>query len=306
MPARPLVHRVDHPPRNDRGLGGRVHGRFAPLAIHRLRYLGKRGRLDRSGFLPNAARLSQPPGRRQHLFTEISDYAPYASIYHAHPFVAVAVGPWTAAPLPPWVAYYVFVGVSLGLLLLSGRLLASVFPDPTSKALCYFVMFFGLPVYGLLWNAQAHVFIVLAVVLILAALVRWEQDPASADRYLRWIQLGMLIALLSKPIVLLMLPVFLAVPEMRRKVILPVAVYAAVSLLFLLLPRLNPGGYNGVHWLFMFSGSLAGQADGLGLPFPGAHDYTDCPWVYSLPMLLYRTCGEKILPLRNCRWRRSL
>ena len=168
-------------------------------------------------------------------FTEISDYAPFASVYHNHPFVAVAVGPWTA-PLPPWVAFSVFVGVSLGLLLLSARLLASIFQSPTDKAFCYFVTFCGLPVYVLLWNAQMHVFVILAVVLILAGLIRWEQEPSSADRYLRWIQLGLLISLLSKPIVLLMLPALLAVPEIRRKLILPVAVYAAVSLLMLFAP----------------------------------------------------------------------
>ena len=188
-------------------------------------------------------------------FTEISDYSPYGSIYHNHPFVAVAVGPWTA-PLPPWVAFYVFVGVSLGLLLLSARLLASAFQNPTDKAFCYFVMLCGLPVYVLLWNAQMHVLVIFAVVLILAGLIRWEQDPSSAGRYARWIQLGLLISLLSKPIVLLMLPALLALPEIRRKLILPVAVYAAVSLLLLLVPRLNPGGYNGVHWQYMFSGSL--------------------------------------------------
>ena len=228
-------------------------------------------------------------------FTEISDYGPYATCYHTHPFVAIAVGPWTA-PLPPWVAFYVFVGVSLGLLLLGGRLLASVFPDPTGKAFSYFAMFFGLPVYALLWNGQIHVLVNLAVVLILAGLMRCEQDPSSADRYLRWLQLGLLISLLSKPLVLLMLPVFFAVPEIRRKLLLPIGVYAAVSLLFLLLPRLNPGGYNGIHWLYMLSGSLSVRPPDSFL-FPAPLDYTQNPWIYSFPMLLYRTCGgATILP----------
>ena len=176
------------------------------------------------------------------------------------------------------------------------RLLASAFQGPTDKAFCYFAMFGGLPVYCLLWNGQAHIFVIFAVVLILAGLMRWEQDPASADRYRRWIQLGLLIALLSKPIVLLMLPALLAVPEIRRQVILPVAAYAAVSLLLLLVPWLNPGGYNGVHWQYMFSGSLEVKPMD-SFVFPGPHDYTRCPVVFSLPMLIYRTCGSaRFLP----------
>ena len=207
----------------------------------------------------------------------------------------MAIGPWTA-PLPPWVAFYVFVGVSLTLLLVSGRLLASNFQDPLDRAFCYFAMLVGLPVFVLLWNAQAHVLIVFAVVLILAGLMRCQQDPASARRYLRWIQLGLLIALLSKPIVLLMLPALIALPETRRKVLLPVAVYAAVSLLFLLVPRLNPGSYNGVHWLFMISGSLEVKPLG-SFAFFGRDDFTGEASIYSLPMLLYRTYGAAVLPL---------
>ena len=39
-------------------------------------------------------------------------------MYLYHPFVAVAVGPWTS-PLAPWTAFWLFVAVSLGLLFLS-------------------------------------------------------------------------------------------------------------------------------------------------------------------------------------------
>ena len=67
----------------------------------------------------------------------------------------------------------------------------------------------------------------------------------SPNRHLRRIQAGILLSLFSKPAVVLMLPVLLVTRETRKCVLGPVAVYAVVSLLFLALPVLNPGGYNG-------------------------------------------------------------
>ncbi len=153
-----------------------------------------------------------------------------------HPLVAVAIGPWTA-PLAPWTAYGLFVGVSLGLLLLSAWLLASAFQTPAYRGFAYFALFCSLPTYLMLWNAQAHVLLVVAVALVLGGLMRLEQEPQSEKRYGRWIQLGLLVALLSKPVVVLMLPVLFFLPETRRKLLLPLAVYAVVSLLFLLVRR---------------------------------------------------------------------
>ncbi len=117
-------------------------------------------------------------------------------------------------------AFAVFAGVSVGLLFLGRRLLASAFDDPVCKAFSYFALFCCLPVYMMLWNGQMHVFIVLAMTLVLAGLMRLEQEPQRADRYLRWIQLGLLISLLSKPVVALMLPVLFILPETRRKLLL--------------------------------------------------------------------------------------
>ncbi len=190
--------------------------------------------------------------------TDVDSYGPYATMYLYHPFVAVAIGPWTA-PLAPWTAYGLFVAVSLGLLLLSAWLLASAFQTPAYRGFAYFAMFCSLPTYLMLWNAQAHIFLVVAVALILSGLMRLADEPQLAERYGRWIQLGLLISLLSKPVVILMLPVLFLLPETRRKLLLPLAVYAAVSLLFLLVGGLNPGGYNGIHWLNIIG---AGSAPG--------------------------------------------
>ncbi len=221
--------------------------------------------------------------------TEIGDYGPYATPYLYHPVVALAVGPWTA-PWAPWTAYAVFVGVSLGLLLLSAWLLASAFPSPAVRGFTYFAIFCSLPVYMMLWSGQAHVLLVVAVALILSGLMRREQEPQQAARYGRWIQLGLAISLLSKPIAVLMLPVLFVTAETRRKLLLPVAIYTVVSLLFLVVERLNPGGYNAIHWLNILQVSSAPVAV-QSVVHPLELDLLKAPDFCSLPVLVDRIAG---------------
>ena len=216
--------------------------------------------------------------------TDTGTYGPYATPYYNHPLVAVAIGPWTA-PLAPWTAYGLFVGVSLGLLLLSAWLLASAFQTPACRGFVYFALFCSLPTYLMLWNAQAHVLLVVAVALVLGGLMRLEQEPQSEKRYCRWIQLGLLVALLSKPVVVLMLPVLFLLPETRRKLLLPLAVYAVVSLLFLLVRGLNPGGYNGLHWLNIMNVASSPMQFANGL-VPRVVDLRKYYWLYSLPIFV--------------------
>jgi hypothetical protein len=84
-------------------------------------------------------------------------------------------------------------------------------------------------------------------------------------------------------------------PETRRKLLLPVALYAAVSLAFLLVPQLNPCGYNAVHWLHMSNASVRIRPY-YGTVFPVPTDHTGDPRVYSLPVLFSRICGEALVP----------
>ena len=120
--------------------------------------------------------------------------------------------------------------------------------------------------------------------------MRLEQEPQSEKRYCRWIQLGLLVALLSKPVVVLMLPVLFLLPETRRKLLLPLAVYAVVSLLFLLVRGLNPGGYNGLHWLNIMNVASSPMQFANGL-VPREVDLRKYPWLYSLPIFVARIPG---------------
>ncbi len=227
--------------------------------------------------------------------TDVGIYGPYATSYLNHPFLAVAIGPWTA-PLAPWTAFWVFVVVSLGLLLIGARLLASAFPTPAYRGFAYFALLGSFPTYLMLWNAQVHVLVVLAMALILAGLMRLAEEPRLEKRYGRWIQLGLLISLLSKPVVILMLPVLFLLPETRRKLLLPLAIYAAVSLLFLTADGLNPGGFNGIHWLNL-AGAGSGTRQFLIRLMPGEFNLRQDPGLYSLPLFVDRMWDCEVPPL---------
>jgi hypothetical protein len=226
--------------------------------------------------------------------TEISDYGPYSTSYYYHPFAAIIVGPWTA-PFEPWTAYCIFVGASVILLAFSGWILGTAFKNPAHKAFAYLALFCSLPTYLLLWNAQLHVLLIVAVSLILAGLLRLAQEPQAPERYLFWIQIGLLLSLLSKPTVVLMLPVFCMMPETRRKAIAPLLIYAVVSLVFLFVPRLNLGNYNAVHWQNIIAAS-GSPAPVYSVVYPRILDYVNNDEIYSLPMFIWRVCGQ-LIPL---------
>ena len=98
--------------------------------------------------------------------------------------------------------------------------------------------------------------------------------------------MGLLISLLSKPLVVLMLPVLFVLPETRRKLLLPLAVYAVLSLVFLLVPRLNPGGYNGMHWFYIPTAAFKDQSVDCCCT-PCLRPLARLLRIHSLPMLLH-------------------
>ena len=261
------------------------------------------------------------------LLTELSAFGPYSTPYVLHPCLAVAVGSWTSW-LGPWPGYCAFVALSLGLLLLAAGLLASALEGVAWKAFAFFAMFCSIPVYYMLWAGQMHVFLVVAVALILAGLMRLEgaRSEAGGERHVRgrkaeregqrprrvlpaglyralsaircsdprrWVQAGVLISLLSKPTVVVMLPVLLLTRETRRYVLAPLVVYTLISLLFLVVAVLNPGGYNGDHWANMVVVSSTSKLT-YWLSAPVTRDVTRHPDIYCLPVLARRLMGHPL------------
>ena len=219
--------------------------------------------------------------------TEMDDYGPYATAFLNHPMVAVAIGSWTA-PLAPWTAYGAFVAVSLVLLAVSAAAIGCQLGEGRLlRAFTLFALFCSLPTYLMLWSGQMQVLAILAVALMLGGLVGIQRDRRGSTRSLRMLQIGLLISLLSKPVVLLALPVLFATRETRRALVLPVAAYAAVSVLFLLTPALNRGGYNGFHWINMLNASSS-RIPTYSLVFPRELDLVTTADVYCLPVCLLR------------------
>ncbi|HTU24784.1 MAG TPA: tetratricopeptide repeat protein [Pirellulales bacterium] len=228
--------------------------------------------------------------------TQSDNYGPYATQFLSHPMVAVVVGSWTAK-LPTWTAFGSFVGVSLVLLALSAGVLAAQFQSRLLQAFTFFAIFCSLPTYLMLWNAQTHVLTILAVALMLAALVALERDESKPRVFLWMLQIGLLVSLLSKPVVLLALPVMVAARETRRALVWPIVAYAAISVLFLIVPALNSGGYNGFHWLNMLNASSS-RAPLNKLSYPHEFTFENSPQVYaelySLPVYAERRTGSPV------------
>ena len=221
--------------------------------------------------------------------TELDDYGPYATWFVNHPLVAAVVGSWTAL-LPPWTAYAAFVTVSLAVLAASAWTLARAVRGGLPGALAAFAILVSLPTYLMLWNGQMHVLLVAAVSLLLAGLVGLGAGPGPASGSLRLVQAGVLLSLLSKPLVVLVLPALVAARETRRAVLPPILLYAAISLLFLLVPALNPGGYNAAHWLNLLHGTSATPP--YSCVFPEEMILVENAEIYSLPALWQRTTGS--------------
>ena len=121
----------------------------------------------------------------------------------------------------------------------------------------------------------------------------WQNRRSRRSGIVAGFSLGPLIALLSKPVVILMLPALFVLPETRRKLLLPVAVYAVVSLLFLVAGDLDPAGYNGVHWLNIVV-LRSGTRQFLNRIIPSDFDLLEAPGLYSLPIFVGRMFGDGV------------
>ena len=224
--------------------------------------------------------------------TEMSDYGPYGAAFLSHPMVAVAIGFWTI-PLAPWTAYGLSSVVSLVLLALSAGVIAYQLEGRLLRAFTLFALFCSPPIYAMLWLGQTQVLLILAVALMLAGLIGLERDQQSSARSLRMLQIGVLISLLSKPVAFLAVPVLFATRETRRALILPLVAYAAVSVLFLLTPALNRGGYNGFHWINMLNASSSATPM-FSVVFPRMLPLVTVREIYCLPVYLTRLTGAPV------------
>lgn len=168
------------------------------------------------------------------------NYGPYATWYLGHPAFSVLVMFWFSF-FSPWISYGLFVLFSLVVLFFAAQQFSKLATNSSEKAMSYFLILCAFPVYWMLYVGNMHAPLVLAMSLILIAVYEmlYGNDDKSANQKLL---VGLLISFLSKPIVILMLPALLLVRETRQTTFQALGIYVVVSVLFIIVPTLNPEG----------------------------------------------------------------
>ncbi len=176
-------------------------------------------------------------------------YGPYATWYLAHPAFSVFVASWFSF-FTPWVGYWFFVFFSVALFIYAAYLISKLTSNFFKKQLSYFIVLCAFPTYCMLYVGNMHAPLVLALTLILISIYELTYSENSYDlkKANQKLFAGLLISFFSKPIVLLMLPVLLLIKETRKTTIKSIGIYALVSVLFIVIPMLNPQGM-GLHKL---------------------------------------------------------
>jgi hypothetical protein len=165
-------------------------------------------------------------------------YGPYGTWYLAHPAFSVFVASWFSF-FKPWTAYWLFVLFSLLVMTAAAYVLSRLSIDRKVKYQCYAVLLCSFPAYWMLYVGNMHAPLVLALTLIFTGiyLLTYGDNTKKAERIF---MAGLLISFFSKPIVLLMLPLFLLIRETRRSTVICLLVYIAGSFLFIVVTALNP------------------------------------------------------------------
>lgn len=264
-------------------------------------------------------------------------YGPHFTWYLAHPAFAVALGA-PLSQLPPMDSYGVFTLLSLALMGACAALFARESRDAFVRAALWLLMLGGFPTFLMLWVGNVQAFTVLGLSLLLVGLHRRISYRTDAPWLMR---AGLLLSLFTKPVVLLMLPVLLLVKETRRSAFDAMAVYLPVSLLFQVVPGLNPERIslgrifwlswhpqvvrssmniyanglrltpdmrdNSIHWfnLIAQSGYRLQHVDVYSLPvfLDGLLGHRTPDWLYALPTLLVLALSVLVARVRERRLR---
>jgi hypothetical protein len=167
-------------------------------------------------------------------------YGPYATWYLGHPAFSVFVMFWFSF-FSPWVSYAAFVFFSLLLIVYAGYHFSKLASDSSEKRMAYFLLLCAFPLYWMLYVGNMHAPLVLAMSLLLIAvyeLIYSNNNIAAQQKLLA----ALLISFFSKPIVILMLPALLLVKETRNTTFKAIGIYVFVSIMFIIVPTLNPEG----------------------------------------------------------------
>lgn len=163
--------------------------------------------------------------------------------YLMHPAFTVLVGSWLSL-FSPWMSYWVFTLVALAVLALSAYVISSLTPDSFEKQMAFVFFLCSFVTYWLLYVGNMHSITVFSLTLVLAGMYELSYGDAGPEEgnphAVRMVAAGLLLSLLSKPILLLALPALLFNRATRNVSLQCLALYGVVSLVFLLVPFLNP------------------------------------------------------------------
>jgi hypothetical protein len=177
-------------------------------------------------------------------------YGPYSTWYIYHPAFGLIVGFWFSF-FKPWTGYWLFVLFSLALMAYSAHVLSRCTADPVRKSLCYLLMLCSFPSYWVLHMGNIHALSMLGLALILTALfgLAYRSDASNRIPYRAYLLSGLLLSFFTKPFALLYIPLLVMNRETRKTAVLSLAIYAAVSIIFLQVPLFNPEKVDSVEML---------------------------------------------------------
>ncbi|WP_263379787.1 hypothetical protein [Granulicella paludicola] len=175
-----------------------------------------------------------------------SSYGSHATMYLAHPALAPLLGSWLSR-FDAMTSYGVYTMLSLAIMAACAWLLSRQTDDALMQRLIWFLMLTAFPTYWMLFVGNVQAVLVLAIGMVFAGVLAMTYRGRGETLLLA----GLLLSLLSKPVVLLMFPALLLVKETRRSAVRALAVYAIVSVVFEVVPALNPEaiGLGRVAWL---------------------------------------------------------
>ena len=201
-----------------------------------------------------------------------SSYGPYATWFLYHPAIAFLFAPFLL--LSPWVGYGVWTACSAGLMAVSAWLLGRQGADPLRRAWVGLLLLGSFPGFLMFYGGNVQALLVLAVVLVLVAVDRMRTQGTSTVAQ-RLLLAGLLLSLLTKPLVLVMLPLLLLMPETRRTAVRAIMVYVLVSAVFLLVPGAESCGAAVEPAGVPAEASGGGERHDESIPEPPEHHHAD-------------------------------
>jgi hypothetical protein len=173
-------------------------------------------------------------------------YGPHITWYLAHPALAVWLGSWLSL-LSPSVGYGIYTLLSVAMMGGCAGLMAEQSKSPLVRRTVWLLLLGAFPTYWMLYVGNVQGLLVLALGMLFTGVFTLTYGGRGRGLVLG----GLLLSLLTKPLVLPMLPLLLMLKETRRAAWRALAIYAAVSIAMEVAPLFNPQaiGLRNVAWL---------------------------------------------------------